>query len=129
MPVIPKASYKKVKRKALLYDLDLLNQQVLFRVDLIIESVDTVTTPVTPLYQARFTDDNPNALPARGFDPRQLTCCFELDTKVVNRTVFNPYRPSTPENKGLIRELINLPEVKALTYTGESHERNYERFV
>lgn len=129
MPSVkPKASYRKVKRKALLYDLDLLNQQVLFRVDLIIESADSITTPVTPLYEARFTDDNPNALPARTFSPRSLSCCYVKDGKEVNRTVYNPYRPTTYEHKELTRELYQVP-IKAITYTSETHDRNYERFV
>jgi hypothetical protein len=130
MSINPKSVYRKVKRKALLYDLDLLTQQVLFRVDLIIESADTFTTPVVPLYEARFTSDNPNALPARGFNPRQLTACFvsKEGKGEVNRTVYNPYRPNTAEHRGMTQELYGYPDIKNLTYKGESHER-YERLV
>jgi hypothetical protein len=128
--VRPKASYRRVKRKALLYDLDLLNQRTLFRVDLIVESVDSVITPVVPLYEARFTEDNPNALPARGFDPRNLSACFvSPERKEIRRTVYNPYRPTTPEHRELTKQLYQSPNVATLTYKGESHERNYERFV
>lgn len=129
LSVKPKASYKKVKRKALLYALDLPNQQVLLRIDLTIESADNVTTPITPLYQARFTEDNPNALPARSFDPRLLSCCYVKDGKEVNRTAYNPYRPTTTEHKELVRELYQVSGIKAITYRGETHERNYERFI
>lgn len=128
MSTKPIASYRKVKRVALLYDLDLFNKQTLIRVDLIIQSADSITTPVTPLYEARFTADNPNALAARGFDPRQLSACFESSNKVVNRTVFNPYRPINSNHNQLTRQLYNLPEIKTLKYTGESHERDYQRF-
>jgi hypothetical protein len=128
MSVKPAASYRKIRRVALLYDLDLFNKQTLIRVDLIIQSADSITTPVTPLYEARFTADNPNALAARGFDPRQLSACFESSNKVVNRTVFNPYRPINSNHNQLTRQLYNLPEIKTLKYTGESHERDYQRF-
>jgi flagellar biosynthesis regulator FlbT len=53
MSVKPAASYRKIRRVALLYDLDLFNKQTLIRVDLIIQSADSITTPVTPLYEAR----------------------------------------------------------------------------
>ena len=128
MSAKPTASYRKVKRVALLYDLDLFNNQTLIRVDLIIQSADAITTPVVPLYEARFTADNPNALAARGFDPRQLSACFESSDKVVNRTVFNPYRPTNSNHNQLTEQLYNLPEIKTLKYTGESHEQNYQRF-
>lgn len=128
MPINPPASYRKVKRIALLYDMDLFNKQTLIRVDLIIQSTDSIITPVVSLYEARFTQDNPNALTARGFDPRQLLACFEIPNKIVNRTIFNPYTPSHSNHKGLINELYNLPEIKTLKYTGESHERDYQRF-
>jgi hypothetical protein len=128
MSAKPTASYRKVKRVALLYDLDLFNKQTLIRVDLIIQSADLITTPVVPLYEARFTADNPNALAARGFDPRQLSACFESSDKVVNRTVFNPYRPTNSNHNQLTEQLYNLPEIKTLKYTGESHERDYQRF-
>lgn len=128
MSAKPPASYRKVKRIALLYDMDLSNKQTLIRVDLIIQSADSITTPVVSLYEARFTQDNPNALAARGFDPRQLLACFEIPNKIVNRTIFNPYKPSHSNHKGLINELYNLPEIKTLKYTGESHERDYQRF-
>jgi hypothetical protein len=128
MSVKPTASYRKIKRIALLYDLDLFNKQTLIRVDLIIQSADSITTPVTPLYEARFTADNPNALAARGFDPRQLSACFESSDKAINRTVFNPYRPTNSNHNQLTEQLYNLPEIKTLKYTGESHERNYQRF-
>ena len=124
----PPASYRKVRRVALLYDIDFSNKQTLIRVDLIIQSADSITTPVVPLYESRFTQDNPNALAARGFDPRQLLACFETLNKTVNRTIFNPFRPSHSNHKGLINELYNLPEIKSLKYTGESHERDYQRF-
>lgn len=124
----PPANYRKVKRVALLYDMDLPGKQTLIRVDLIIQSADSITTPVVPLYESRFTQDNPNALAARGFDPRQLLACFEILNKTVNRTVFNPFRPSHSNHKGLINELYDLPEIKSLKYTGESHERDYQRF-
>jgi hypothetical protein len=129
MPKKPPASYRKVKRIALLYDMDLSGKQTLIRVDLIIQSADSITTPVVSLYEARFTQDNPNALAARGFDPRQLLACFEIPpNKIVNRTIFNPYRPLHSNHKGLINELYNLSEIKTLKYTGESHERDYQRF-
>jgi hypothetical protein len=129
MPKKPPASYRKVKRIALLYDMDLSGKQTLIRVDLIIQSADSITTPVVSLYEARFTQDNPNALAARGFDPRQLLACFEISpNKIANRTIFNPYRPLHSNHKGLINELYNLSEIKALKYTGESHERDYQRF-
>lgn len=128
MSAKPPASYRKVKRIALLYDMDLSNKQTLIRVDLIVQSADSITTPVVSLYEARFTQDNPNALAARGFDPRQLLACFEIPNKIVNRTIFNPYKPSHSNHKELINELYNLPEIKTLKYTGESHERDYQRF-
>lgn len=128
MSAKPPASYRKVKRIALLYDMDLSNKQTLIRVDLIVQSADSIITPVVSLYEARFTQDNPNALAARGFDPRQLLACFEIPNKIVNRTIFNPYKPSHSNHKGLINELYNLPEIKTLKYTGESHERDYQRF-
>ncbi|MCA2652896.1 hypothetical protein [Microcystis sp. M061S2] len=128
MSVKPPASYRKVRRVALLYDMDLSGKQTLIRVDLIIQSADLIITPVVSLYEARFTQDNPNALAARGFDPRQLLACFEILNKIVNRTIFNPYRPSHSNHKGLINELYNLSEIKTLKYTGESHERDYQRF-
>lgn len=128
MSAKPAASYRKVKRVALLYDLDLFNKQTLIRVDLIIQSADSIITPVVPLYEARFTADNPNALAARGFNPRQLSACFESSDKVVNRVVFNPYRASNSNHNQLIQQLYNLPEIINLKYTGESHERDYQRF-
>jgi hypothetical protein len=128
MSAKPAASYRKVKRVALLYDLDLFKKQTLIRIDLIIQSADSITTPVVPLYEARFTNDNPNALAARGFDPRQLSACFESADKVVNRTVFNPYAPTNSNHNQLTEQLYNLPEIKTLKYTGESHERDYQRF-
>jgi hypothetical protein len=100
----------------------------LIRVDLTIQSADAITTPVVPLYEARFTADNPNALAARGFNPRQLSACFESSDKVVNRVVFNPYRASNSNHNQLIQQLYNLPEIINLKYTGESHERDYQRF-
>jgi len=126
--VHPPPSYRKVKRVALLYDMDLPDKQTLIRVDLIIQSADSITTPVVPLYESRFTQDNPNALAARGFDPRQLLACFETSNKTVNRTIFNPYSPSHSNHKGLVKELYDLPEIKSLKYTGESHDRDYQRF-
>ena len=128
MSTHPPPSYRKVKRVALLYDMDLPHKQTLIRVDLIIQSADSITTPVVPLYESRFTQDNPNALAARDFDPRQLLACFEILNKIVNRTVFNPFRPSHSNHKGLIKELYDLQEIKSLKYTGESHERDYQRF-
>lgn len=128
MSVHPPPSYRKVKRVALLYDMDLPDKQTLIRVDLIIQSADSITTPVVPLYESRFTQDNPNALAARGFDPRQLLACFETSNKTVNRTIFNPYSPSHSNHKGLVKELYDLPEIKSLKYTGESHDRDYQRF-
>jgi hypothetical protein len=127
MSAKPAANYRKVKRVALLYDLDLV-RQTLIRVDLTIQSADAITTPVVPLYEARFTADNPNALAARGFNPRQLSACFESSDKVVNRVVFNPYRASNSNHNQLIQQLYNLPEIINLKYTGESHERDYQRF-
>ena len=128
MSVHPPPSYRKVKRVALLYDMDLPGKQTLIRVDLIIQSADSITTPVVPLYESRFTQDNPNALAARGFDPRQLLTCFETSNKTVTRTIFNPYRPSHSNHKSLVKELYDLPEIKSIKYTGESHERDYQRF-
>lgn len=127
MPIQPPASYRKIKRVALLYDLD-SNKQTLIRVDLTIKSIDSIATPVVSLYAARFTDDNPNALTARGFEPRQVLACFETSLRTINRTVFNPYRPTNFNHKELTKELYNLPEIKTLTYTGETHEQNYQRF-
>lgn len=128
LPKIPPANYRKVKRIALLYDMDLSAKQILIRVDLTIESADLIITPVTPLYEARFTSDNPNALAARGFDPRQLLACFEALNKVITRTIFNPYRPTNSNHNELIKELCNLPEIETLKYTGETHGQNYQRF-
>lgn len=39
---IPPANYRKVKRIALLYDMDLSAKQILIRVDLTIESADLI---------------------------------------------------------------------------------------
>ena len=125
---IPPANYRKVKRIALLYDMDLSAKQILIRVDLTIESADLIITPVTPLYEARFTSDNPNALAARGFDPRQLLACFEALNKVITRNIFNPYKPTNSNHKKMIKELYNLPEIETLKYTGETHGKNYQRF-
>jgi len=126
---IPPANYRKVKRIALLYDMDLSAKQILIRVDLTIESADLIITPVTPLYKARFTSDNPNALAARGFEPRHLLACFEaLNNKVITRTIFNPYRPTNSNHNELIKELCNLSEIETLKYTGETHGQNYQRF-
>lgn len=129
MSTRPKARYRKVRRVALLYDLDLLSRETLLRVDLTIESGDGITTPIVPLYSDRFTSDNPNALAPRGFSPRQLTTCFELEETVVNRTVFNPYRPANPDHNELTKQLYNLAAIKTLRYTGETHERGFERFT
>ena len=107
MSVNPPASYRKVRRVALLYDMDLSGKQTLIRVDLTIESADLIITPVTPLYEARFTSNNPNALVARGFDPRHLLACFEALNKVITRTIFNPYRPINSNHNELIKELYN----------------------
>lgn len=128
MSAKPPASYRKVKRIALLYDMDLSNKQTLIRVDLIIQSADSIITPVVPFYEARFTQDNPNALAARGFDPRQLLACFESQEKTISRNIFNPYRPTNSNHNELIKQLYNLSEIKTLKYTGESHEQNYQRF-
>ena len=129
MPINPPASYRKVKRIALLYDMDLFNKQTLIRVDLTIQSTDSVITPVVSLYAERFTDDNPNALSARGFEPRQVLACFEASLKTINRGILNPYRPTNSNHNELTRQLYNLSEIKTLKYTGETHEQNYQRFV
>ena len=128
MSATPPASYRKVKRIALLYDMDLSNKQTLIRVDLIVQSADSIITTVVSLYEARINQENPNAFAARGFDPRQLSACFEGEGKTINRTIFNPYRPTNLNHNELIKELYNLSEIKTLKYTGESHERDYQRF-
>lgn len=125
MTVQPKAVYRRIKRKALLYDLDILNRQQLIRIDLIIESADSIITPAVPAYEARFTEDNPNALAKRGFEPRNLSACFRTDREV-RRTVFNPYRPGDFNFKELSKQLFQNPNIATITYSGESHERNYE---
>jgi hypothetical protein len=122
----PKPTYRKLKRKAVLYDLDILNQQQLIRVDLIIESADEIITPVVPLYEARFTEDNPNALAKRGFDPRSLSNCFRQNNREVRRTVFNPYRPNDPTFVELVKQLFTIFDIATITYSGETHEKKYE---
>lgn len=123
MPKNPKPSYRKVKRKILLYDLDLLNKSLLFRIDLTsADAKNNITTPVVPLYEARFQTGNVKDVPARpgDFEPRHLICkSAGIEGQLVERTVYVPYLPSTTEARQQIKETVNLEAVACAEYHGE----------
>lgn len=116
---IPKVTAKR-KRALLRYDKD-IDITVLFRVDLL---QGDVPTPVTPMYANRldFESIKGKAVPARGFNPREVECCHKGG---VNRTVYIPYMCGTYEHKQHLTELVELKNtnfngLETLVYTGES---------
>jgi hypothetical protein len=122
------------ERFYLLYDFDLPERQTLLQIYLTIEEDGVrVGTPKPPLYEARLGKEKPIEIPKReGLKPREFDCCFRSlkdPNKAETRGVYNPYRPSTNEWKGLATELINYPDVLAVEYTGESHSSDYEDFI
>jgi hypothetical protein len=129
----PKPFYRKVKRRILRYDLDLLNKSLIFRIDLTIEdSKNNITTPVVPLYEARFQTGNVKDVPARpnDFDPRHLICKSQgAEGQLVERTVYIPYLPSTIEARQQIKQTINLESVACAEYHGERWDRGLEQRV
>jgi hypothetical protein len=122
------------ERYFLLYDFDLPERQTLLQIYVTIrEDGVRVETPITPLYRDRLGTEKPIEIPKReGLKPRQFDCCsrsLKDPTKAETRVVYNPYRPSTNEWKGLANELINYPDVLAVEYTGETHSSDYEDFI
>jgi hypothetical protein len=111
--------------------MDILSRQILFRVDIIISDAQTnIPTPITPEYEARLeTWTKAAAVVARNFDPRQIDCCFIVDNKAVNRTVYVPYLPGIVNHKAQTFETLNYPGVVTGTYKGESHSSNYEAYL
>ncbi len=112
----PKQNYRKYKDVALLYDRD-IERSELIRVRIIIKDKTDILTPVTPLYEARFTDDNPFSVPARNFEPRRLSTCLVFQESEVTRTVYLPYRPTDSNLLAQIREVF--PLINSAQYFGE----------
>lgn len=120
----------------LLYDLDFAPRQTQVQISPTVE-VDGVgfATPITPLYQARLFKEKPLEVAKRnGLELRQFNACFINPANATgesNRVVYNPYRPTDPDWRGLKNELLNYdnPPINLLTYKGESQSQNYQDFV
>lgn len=136
MPKSPAKSNVKRARYYLLYDLDFALRQTVIQINPTVE-VDGAgfITPITPLYQARLFKEKPLEAPKRnGFEPRQFTACFvnpENATGESNLTVYQPYRPTDPDWRGLNNELLNYdtPPINLLSYKGESQALKYQDLV
>lgn len=123
-----KETYTKRKKQLLRYDLELLSKQVLIEISITIEdSRNNITTPVTPLYEARFEPFSKTV--KRDFEPRNLDCCFVSNDAEVHRTVYIPYLPGNAEHKAQTIEVLNYAGVSSLTYKGETHKDSYENYA
>ncbi len=130
----PPKENAKVQRAYMLYDFDLLGKSAYYRVDLTVErDGEAIGTPRPPAYLARLQSDKPLEVPKRddSLQLRQFDCCFQAleANKETRRTVYNPYRPNTGEWNVLATELINYPNVLAVSYQGETHTKDYEDFL
>lgn len=123
-----KETYTKRKKYLLRYDLEVLSKQILIEISITTEdSRNNITTPVTPLYEARFEPFKRTA--KRSFEPRFLDCCFIVNDAEVHRTAYIPYLPGTTEHIAQTREYLNIGNINSLTYKGETHRDNYEAFL
>jgi hypothetical protein len=131
MAKTPKSTGKQIRRTKLRYDMDLLNREIIFRVDLILRDANNnIPTPVTPLLEARLVEDRDvKAIPRRNFEPRQASCIFYPNSTEVTRTVYLPYRPKTSDLKNHLAELISYPDIVCVDYQGETHEFNLQEFL
>lgn len=132
MTELTRANYLRYREEALLYDYDLFRKQVLLRIRLIIEdNTNGIITPIPFRYERRFQNVRPRSVAPKPpqLEPRNLSLCYEdqEEEQEINRTVYNPYVPSSWEHKQLINELKQGGYgFETIRYKGEVYNSSYE---
>lgn len=129
----------KGKQYVMEYDLDFPDRSTLIRQRIYYtpyeDDID-VFTPLTPTIADRLRPTvDIKCVPTRlPFIPRKGIACFDnpnVDRKYSEYQVFIPYRPTDSQNrlKVCLREIMDIPEVAAVEYSGETHTIGVEEYV
>ena len=125
----------KGKQYIMEYDTDFPDRTTLIRQRLFFTPGDPeVFTPLTPTIEQRLIPLDrgcpvPTKLP---FDPRTTTACFDNPNNTQGfseYSVFIPYRPNDDRLNQCIKEIFEIPEVKSLFYSGETHDIGVKNYV
>jgi hypothetical protein len=124
----------KGRQYLMLYDTDFNTQLLIRQRFYFVPGNPDVFTPIPPVIEERLRPLNPKlgvptTLP---FEPRECTACFDnpqVQQGFSEYKVFIPFRPTDYKLKQSIKEIIQLPNVSRVKYSGETHVRGTKKIV